>query len=263
METRRVTITPAMAAEWLEGNTNNRNLSEQTVNLYTRAMLNGEWRTTHQGIALYEDCTVADGQHRLHAIVKSDTIQSMLVTFGVQREDAYGIDAHRPRSNLDIVRIGGEANWITSKMIPTLSTIYGTKKVSASEVIQLCEPIRDSLVFTDNLFVKHVKGISAVVRAAVTLAHCHGADEYRLRQFVEVLNSGVVMGQQDFAALKLRDYLLTNPSRGGSSLNEERLNKTQNALIKFLRFEPMRALKQVDKLPFPQLNAGDILMPAQ
>lgn len=263
METRIVTITPAMAAEWLEGNTNNRNLSEQTVSLYVRAMLSGEWRTTHQGIALYNDGTVADGQHRLHAIVKSNTSQQMLVTFGVQREDAYGIDAHRPRSNIDIVRIGGEANWITPKMISSLSSIYGTKKISAAEVIQLCEPIRDSLVFTDNLFVKHVKGISAVVRAAVTLAHYHNVDEYRLRQFVEVLHTGVVMSSEDFAALKLRDYLLTNPSRGGSSLNEERLNKTQNALVKFLRYEPMQILKRLEKLPFPQLNAGDILMPAQ
>jgi hypothetical protein len=41
---------------------------------------------------------VADGQHRLLAIIKARATLPMMVTYGLEKESSLGIDYHRPRS---------------------------------------------------------------------------------------------------------------------------------------------------------------------
>jgi hypothetical protein len=72
MRTKTQTITPAKAAELLESNTNNRPLSRATVRVFADAMQRGEWKTTHQGIAIDTNGQLVDGQHRLAALVEAD-----------------------------------------------------------------------------------------------------------------------------------------------------------------------------------------------
>lgn len=48
-------------------------------------MASGEWRLTHQGLAIGEDGTLLDGQHRLLALIKSQTSLQMNVTVNVPK----------------------------------------------------------------------------------------------------------------------------------------------------------------------------------
>ena len=93
MRTEVIRITPQIAQGFLETNHNNRNISERLVKKYSQDMLNNQWTTTHQGIAFYEDGTLADGQHRLFGIVRSGCTVTMHVTYGLKREQAINIDA--------------------------------------------------------------------------------------------------------------------------------------------------------------------------
>lgn len=65
MKTTVMLVTPAMAREWLDHNTNNRRLRAGVVDNFLRLHERGEWKLTHQGIAFDRFGTLVDGQHRL------------------------------------------------------------------------------------------------------------------------------------------------------------------------------------------------------
>jgi hypothetical protein len=75
-------VSPAMAEEWLRKNISNRKVRPSWVLELSRRITAGEWKLTHQGIAFDRNNVLIDGQHRLHAIVKSGVTVPMQVTFG-------------------------------------------------------------------------------------------------------------------------------------------------------------------------------------
>lgn len=78
---KRMKITPEVAADWLE-NRNlaaNRSLSEHVAVKYAKAMKEGRWLFTHQGIAFDTEGWLIDGQHRLRAVVLSRATVEMFV----------------------------------------------------------------------------------------------------------------------------------------------------------------------------------------
>lgn len=100
-------VTPGMAAAWLlKRDSNQRALSQATVDSYVRDMQDGAWSLTHQGIAFNREGLLIDGQHRLAAIVASGVPVSMLVTFGVDGDFSAPIDQGRGRSVNDITKLG-------------------------------------------------------------------------------------------------------------------------------------------------------------
>ena len=252
--TQTVNVTPVMASTWLLSNSQNRNLSQHTVNLYVRAMQNNEWRETHQGIAFYDDGTLADGQHRLHAVAQSGCTVPMLVTTGLSRDTAYGIDANRPRSTSDIVRIGGEADWLDTRVMQALRVVYPLSKISASEAIALATPIKDNLLFANKLFPNNMKGINATLRAAIALAHYYGSNDKRLEEFSKVIYTGVVANQQDTAAIKVRDTLMFGDKYSSRANKDDLFGKVQHGIYKFLRYEPIKVLRPSSDLPYPRLS---------
>lgn len=107
-----VDVTPVMAKAWLENNFRNRPLSEDVVMAYARDMANGQWVPTHQGIAFNDEDDLIDGQHRLHAIVRSGVTVRMMVTFGLKSRIAGkemttmdAVDRGRTRSVADQLKI--------------------------------------------------------------------------------------------------------------------------------------------------------------
>lgn len=254
LHTQTQIVTPIMASTWLLRNDKNRNVSQHTVTMYARAMRNGEWRETHQGIGFYEDGQIADGQHRLHAIVQSGCSVPILVTTGMSRDTAYGIDANRPRSTSDIVKIGGQADWLDTRMLQALRLVYPVAKMSASEAISLATPIRDSLTFANKVFPNNIKGINATLRAAVTLAHHYGADETRLEQFASIIYSGVVASDKDTAAIKIRDIIMFSDNASSRANKDDTFSKVQQGIYKFLRYESVKIIRSANELPYPRLN---------
>ena len=53
----------------------NRNISDMLVLKYAVAMLDGDWHNIGDPIRLDERGRLTDGQHRLSAVVESDTVQ--------------------------------------------------------------------------------------------------------------------------------------------------------------------------------------------
>ena len=80
-------ITPELASKYLLANTKNfRKINWAVVRVYADDIKNGRWQHNHETIKFYEDGVLADGQHRLHAIVLAETPVRMDVIRGVKND---------------------------------------------------------------------------------------------------------------------------------------------------------------------------------
>jgi len=109
VETRLTLVTPAMAREWLERNTDNRPLRPGVVDGFLAAFRRGEWKITHQGIAFAKSGRLLDGQHRLTFI--SELPPGAVVPMNVSNdldEDAFdSIDQGFKRTVSDLYGVSG------------------------------------------------------------------------------------------------------------------------------------------------------------
>lgn len=76
----RETITPEVAAEFLKFNTRSRPINQERVDRYCKLMQDGLWKTERGSIKLFGNGEIADGQHRLSAIVKCGITLELWVT---------------------------------------------------------------------------------------------------------------------------------------------------------------------------------------
>lgn len=106
-----VSVTPDQASQWLDQhNDHNRHLRPSRVEAYARDMAAGRWQFNGDPIRFSADGTLLDGQHRLHAVVRSGVTISLLVVWGLPREtqETMDIGAHRKMS--DALTLRGESN---------------------------------------------------------------------------------------------------------------------------------------------------------
>jgi hypothetical protein len=102
-----ITITPELAAAFLEKNQGNRNMSERVVTAYARDMQNGRWRMTGDPIRFDNTGRLIDGQHRLEACVRSDVPFNTLVIYNLDPSDQDVIDHGKPRRAPDVLQLKG------------------------------------------------------------------------------------------------------------------------------------------------------------
>lgn len=98
-----MTITPSMAKSILENNFKNRRVDPRRVDQYASDMLNGKWKTnTGETIKITKSGKFADGQHRLHAVIKANVPIEFEVRTGVNDDAIDVIDTGKSRSTSDI-----------------------------------------------------------------------------------------------------------------------------------------------------------------
>lgn len=105
-----VMVTPALAELWLAGNTVNRSIRDAAVNQYADDMLNGRWTLGPDAICQDADGNLLNGQHRLHAVLRSGCTVAMLVLNNALPESMRNMDTGRKRSVSDVLGFDGEEN---------------------------------------------------------------------------------------------------------------------------------------------------------
>lgn len=78
-----MTVTPALAAEWLALGADDRKIIPSRVRRFCRIIRHGEWQLTWDAIAFDTDGQRRNGQHRLTAIVTTGVPCQLLVLWGV------------------------------------------------------------------------------------------------------------------------------------------------------------------------------------
>ncbi|AUH68485.1 hypothetical protein [Gordonia sp. YC-JH1] len=106
------TITPEIAERYLTKNTHNRNVREVRVNAYAADMENGDWKWNGEAIKFAEDGTLLDGQHRLHAIVRSGITVQMLVIRDLPKSTQHTMDTGANRKFSDVLKLRGEEHYV-------------------------------------------------------------------------------------------------------------------------------------------------------
>ena len=247
IKTSTVLITPDLAAMWLKtSNKANRSIGERHVDKLANDMILGKWRTTHQGIAFYEDGVLADGQHRLAAIIKSGIAQQMLVVTGLERADAIGIDQNRPRSAVDTIKIASGDTWITKNVVAVSRYLLfrgGTPVPTISQISEFANTHRDCILFALSTFGKARRNLSvAPVFAAVTVATMNGIDRQKLAEFSGILLSGVATSPAHMGAIRLREWLMGPRHVRGSVYQNSVYLRAQRAIEAFDMAQPLARL---------------------
>lgn len=101
-----VKMSPELATHLLEKNDDNRPISMQHVKMLAGAMKRGEWKLTHQPIAIAPSGRLLDGQHRLWAVVESGVTIDCVVIRDVPEDTFDCIDIGKRRSISDV--LGGD-----------------------------------------------------------------------------------------------------------------------------------------------------------
>lgn len=262
MTTALMVVTPELAKSILENsNHKNRSVSAARVDTYARAMAAGQWMITHQGISFYEDGNLADGQHRLLAVVKSGATVQMLCTHGLSNECLMGIDSGRPRDTTGVIQIAGGDMNVTSRHVGIirkaaktglLTGVSVTSNLSASEIHSVYMAKKDKIDFGARSMKRNAAKIGA---AAVRVAACccYGKIQHgRLVDFFDVLSNGVMANDSDRTVVTLREAILSGRIETGSSVANKEEISTICAVIK--AYENNQVLTRIKRCSTPPFD---------
>ena len=129
MRSEIVKISPELAESWMGAK--NRTLRMGAVSKYKEDILNGNWKLTHQAIAIDWNGNVIDGQHRLKAIIMSGISVVMMVTFDADPNTFDILDSGVGRTASDALFITGMAPR-TSKIVCAIIPLITNYEASGS-----------------------------------------------------------------------------------------------------------------------------------
>ena len=250
-------VTPTKAKQWLNANNNNRALREGVVEKYAADMKAGKWTQCAAPIWFYENGDIADGQHRLYAIIEADRAQTFLVGRGLKQEDGLNIDTGVPRNLVDNARISGSDPGLNLTLISTCRGIdegdRSTKYTSNAMKLEQVARHREAALFAMNHGAHGTRLRNSMINAAIGRAWYYEGDKERLAHFGKVLSSGFAEGTKDAAAIALRNYMLAGKVAPGADQNQWRdtFLKAQNAIHYFMRGRSLTVIKGVQDEAYP------------
>jgi len=232
MRSRVQTITPAKAAEMLGGNTSNRPLSKRVVQTLAEAMKRGEWKVTHQGVAIDTNGVLVDGQHRLAAIVEADLPVEMTVFTEVPADTFDVLDTGKRRNAADVLAIEGEQS--THQLAAMVRTVWlydnrrdlhwsgGGTSVSNQQILETLEAnpkIRDFVAVGEQLasevgMIKSAGGAASYLVSRVNTAK-------QLEPWFSGVIDGAGLGKGD-ARLRFRNHMLNMARREAGEVRRRR-----------------------------------------
>lgn len=209
------TITPEEALAMLERNTNNRTLRWGYVETLARDMKAGKWVFNGDAIRLNGSNNIMDGQHRLHACVRSGKSFQTIVITGLTDSAHATIDTGAKRT------LGDELKWMGKTNVNNLAavialvwhydnnrTAMGQGGISRAESLTLLRrqpDIEESLVYQRGGRDLGLMG-SAYSAACHLLRREHGKE--MADEFTTHLTAGTDYTDDD-PCLALRNYALS------------------------------------------------------
>lgn len=222
----RMTITPEMASELLKKNESNRKLMESSVSRLAEEMKRGKWKVNGETIKVSKTGYLIDGQHRLHACIKSGVPFTSYVISNLEDEVFDTVDVGVKRSTSQIMQMAGVQNCtVVSAIVKALleynhneSFAIGRYVPSSSHILEEYEtrPMFYQKFATDFHHIRHIfqSILMAVVIAAVDK---YGDDWYD--EFFHKLKTGEGLSKGD-PAFTLREYGIA--TKGKNSRQETR-----------------------------------------
>lgn len=249
------TITPDKAKLWLNRNTSNRKLRDGYVEKYASDMRAGKWTECIVPIVFYENGDIADGQHRLWAIVESNMTQRFFVMHGLSKEAGLNVDTGLGRSLVDNARISGINPDITNEMTAVARALESgartNRALSNSNLLAMVERHEEVLKWVCSHGPRG-KGLrNQCVMAAVARAWYYIDDKDRLARFCQVVSTGMMQDASESAAVALRNLFLTNRNAHLNQLFKANFLLVQAAIKAFMKGSPISRLRSPTEEPYP------------
>lgn len=238
LETSRVDVDKTMAELYLSYEKRpelgvkgtNRRHSKRIVQEYADAMLDGEWRLTHQGIGFmgfFADGTaeLIDGGHRMRAVVEAaeenpKIVVPFMVTQGLTEADKLALDTGRKRNPGTFLEMEGEGDtnvlaatvkltWLYMNGLMDSYNAHYRSPLSPKRLMEHLEEfpqLRDAV--TEGRRLKLV--VSATSAASFWfLAQHTKQDTFKVAEFMDGLASGENLSKGD-ARLTLRELMFNS-----------------------------------------------------
>ncbi len=188
------TVTPDLAAVFLQTMRSNRPLSSALVAAFARDIAAGAWKVTHQSIGFDTSDRLSDGQHRLWGVIKAGVPAKMRVTWNVPEDAFEAVDTGRARSATDVFAMKhGRSNSTlvvaSLKLIDTLTRgFYARGRNSFAEVELLHETFGREVSWAASVLnaATHTVRTAPVVGA---VAYAYPCDPEAVERFAKTLAS--------------------------------------------------------------------------
>ncbi len=253
-----VTITPEQATEWLaEKNLKNRRIKRKAVNCIANDIRNGNWQEGNPNpISFYTDGTLADGQHRLLAIVQANIPVKARVVYDVPKSAGVYIDTNSSRSMADVVNIATGDTSFNSKSTSVIRTSFENgKNLTPQQFVKIYEKYGESLNYVMSLFNKmNAKLKYTPIISAVFLAYTNGEQKKVIEDFCEVLRSGITIDDRDITVCALRDYIFTTAGKRTKTINHEDVMRTENAIWNYANNKSLKRVQKSSDYKYPKLK---------
>lgn len=210
-------VTPAMAAEMLKHNTNNRRLRIGLAKRYALTMESGHWQLSPDAICFDVYGTLIQGQHRLTGIVLSGCTIPMMIIRNIKREVFQVLDRGAMRSHADALGIDrrlAEVARLAASLQPTLSGVQDHEVMEMADMLSAShEKLIDYCPSSVKVFSSAPVRLAACLRMMVD-----GSENYVLTQY-----KALVMGRAGELSAICQSFMgavatgrLANASTGGS-----------------------------------------------
>lgn len=251
LESKPEFITPARATKLLDRNTSNRKLRDGVVEQYAADMKSGAWTRCVSPIVIYANGDIADGQHRLWAIVESGVGQWLFVVRDFPRPDGMNLDMGLPRTIVDNARISGRDSDLSTQLLSYAraieqGTIQGSARLSPTQRMEFVNKHRECATWCAHHGPRGKGMRNGLVMAAVGRAWYNEADHDKLARFCEVFSTGFSDGAHESAAIAIRNYMMAKGTAAvTASLWNDTFKKFQNAIKYFMAGKSLTVIKVV------------------
>lgn len=217
-------ITPILAEQYLETNQNNRKVNKRLVAEYAKQIRDGEWLQNGESIKFSEDGVLLDGQHRLQAIILSETPCEVLVIRGLSKESSKTIDTGKRRNRSDVLYMAGFQNvtalagalrivgiFEETRNRNIYPGIFQGRRMTNTRILELANTKKGMQVAVDSLYgeysyVNRILGPSAGAALFYVLSK---KDKELAAEFFSALATGINLGQ-DSVMRSCREKLIKN-----------------------------------------------------
>lgn len=184
-------IGPEQAKIYLKvGGSNPRKYRPAYAKQLARAMLAGEFKETHQGIAFDDRGNLQDGQHRLNAIILSGVTLTMMVTLNVPAENFSNVDSGMNRSIAD--RLGTSPSLIAlanAHFYFTRETFDKPTQGDIKRIVDLFMPFHEKLNKVTSKTKRKYSVANIRYAVAVNMMASTWREEYALEQYSALINN--------------------------------------------------------------------------
>lgn len=261
--TQKTVVTPEVAKSILENcNTNNRPIKRNNVDFLVREMKNGSWHFDGSPIRFLQDGTLADGQHRLLAIVESGVPQEMLFLLGLPSEAVKSIDICAKRTAKDNLIINTGLNYQNSIMGAINQACGGavsTIRLSTNDQEKFIKKYKRYVDLIASL--GNVKKITiAPVLGAILKALIAGENEQTVRDFCTVLLGNKIfdLTPGEASVRTLRDKLLATLYTRTRDTNQSAMKITERVFVAYLSDEYLQRLRIPNEFVYDFVDIGSL-----